>query len=85
MADTDEKTKGSSASSRRETDEEQNRGFSVLDGLRIIVGLLLLNCLLSYFITGDSFLWGYKPWWIRPNALVAKLVGQHDIRSSSFH
>lgn len=44
-------------------------GFGVLDALRIIGGLLLLNCLLSYFITNDSVLWGWRPWFIRPKVL----------------
>ncbi|KXT18480.1 hypothetical protein AC579_2260 [Pseudocercospora musae] len=51
----------------------EETSVSVLDGIRIVAGLLALNCLLSYFITGNSFLWGYNPWWSRPNALAAKL------------
>lgn len=42
-------------------------GISVVDVLRILGGLFLLNCLLSYFITNDSVLWGWRPWFVRPN------------------
>lgn len=49
-------------------------GVSVIDVLRILGGLLLLNCLLSYFITNDSVLWGWRPWFVRPNALMARIV-----------
>jgi hypothetical protein len=37
-------------------------------------GLFLLNCLLSYFITNDSVLWGYRPWFVRPAVLMRYLV-----------
>jgi hypothetical protein len=40
-----------------------------LDIARLIVGLLLVNVLLSYFITGDSYTWGYRAWWLRPRTL----------------
>ncbi|EME85560.1 uncharacterized protein MYCFIDRAFT_150623 [Pseudocercospora fijiensis CIRAD86] len=64
-------TRRETKSSTEQTKEENSITF--LDGLRILAGLLVLNCLLSYFITGDSFLWNYTPWWSRPNALAAKL------------
>ncbi len=41
-------------------------GLSLLDILRILAGLLILNSSLSYFITNDSFLWGYRPWFLQP-------------------
>ena len=53
-------------------------GLSVLDVLRILGGLFLLNCLLSYFITNDSVFWGWRPWFIRPKVVMRWLV-----RSSS--
>jgi hypothetical protein len=49
-------------------------GLSVLDVLRIIVGLLLLNSMLSYFVTTNSFLWGWKPWFSKPRAVMRWLV-----------
>jgi hypothetical protein len=45
-----------------------------MDILRIVGGLFLLNCLLSYFITNDSVLWGYRPWFVRPAVLMRYLV-----------
>ncbi|EMC92170.1 hypothetical protein BAUCODRAFT_38198 [Baudoinia panamericana UAMH 10762] len=49
--------------------------FSVLDALRIIGGLVVLNCLLSYFITGDSVLWGWRPWFTRPTVVMRYFQG----------
>ncbi|KAK3112412.1 hypothetical protein LTR53_011335 [Teratosphaeriaceae sp. CCFEE 6253] len=43
--------------------------LSILDLLRIVGGLFLLNCLLSYFITNDSVLWGWRPWFVRPQLI----------------
>lgn len=53
--------------------DEDSNGFSVLDGFRIVFGLLLISSLLSYFINGNIF-WNHNAWWTRPRALVAKLV-----------
>ncbi|KAL1582376.1 hypothetical protein WHR41_08878 [Cladosporium halotolerans] len=50
-------------------------GVGVVDVLRILGGLFLLNCLLSYFITNDSVLWGYRPWFVRPAAVMRYLQG----------
>ncbi|KJY01251.1 cytochrome b5-like Heme/Steroid binding domain-containing protein [Zymoseptoria brevis] len=47
--------------------------ITILDCFRLVFGLLLLNSLLSYFVTGDSYSWNYHPWWLRPKALAAKL------------
>lgn len=58
--------------STRKQDEEPI--ITTIDCFRILFGLLLLNSLLSYFITGDSYMWNYNPYWIRPKALAAKLV-----------
>lgn len=49
---------------------EKKQSISVLDILRLIAGLIVLNCALSYFITNDSFLWGWKPWFVRPKAVM---------------
>ena len=45
-----------------------------MDILRVVGGLFLLNCLLSYFITNDSVLWGYRPWFVRPAVLMRYIV-----------
>ncbi|EME47914.1 hypothetical protein DOTSEDRAFT_113808, partial [Dothistroma septosporum NZE10] len=46
--------------------------LSVVDGFRIVFGLLLISSLLSYFINGNIF-WNHNAWWTRPRALAAKL------------
>ncbi|GMF09419.1 unnamed protein product [[Candida] boidinii] len=42
-----------------DTKKDSNIRFSILDILRILIGLLLLNIIISYFIT-SSLTWGYK-------------------------
>lgn len=39
--------------------------ISVLDLCRVIFLLVLTSCALSYYITTDSVLWGYKPKFLR--------------------
>ncbi|KAM0713858.1 hypothetical protein Q7P37_010820 [Cladosporium fusiforme] len=51
------------------------KGITVVDVLRILGGLFLLNCLLSYFITNDSVLWGWRPWFIRPGQVMSFFQG----------
>ncbi|CAK3864634.1 cytochrome b5 [Lecanosticta acicola] len=72
-SETPHKPDSPGADASKKDDHQQSTGITLLDGLRILVGLLLLNVLLSYFITGDSFFWGHRAWWTRPNALIAKL------------
>ncbi|WEW54649.1 hypothetical protein PRK78_000069 [Emydomyces testavorans] len=55
-------------------DEESNR-ISILDIFRLISLLLITSSALSYFITGDSLLWGYKPWFTRWPVLITRLRG----------
>ncbi|KAL9107784.1 MAG: hypothetical protein Q9187_008383, partial [Circinaria calcarea] len=45
--------------------------FSILDILRLLAGLLLLNCTVSYFVTNDSIFWGYRPAITRPERVRA--------------
>jgi hypothetical protein len=52
----------------------KSAGVGVMDILRIVGGLFLLNCLLSYFITNDSVLWGWRPWFVRPGVVMRYLV-----------
>ncbi|KAI5813979.1 hypothetical protein BZA77DRAFT_250712 [Pyronema omphalodes] len=43
-------------------DENEDSGISFVDILRVIMGLLLLSCTFSWFITdGESISWGYRP------------------------
>jgi predicted heme/steroid binding protein len=55
--------------------DEDSIGLSVIDILRLLAGGLLLNCLLSYFITSNSLTWGWRPWFIRPQVLLRYLQG----------
>lgn len=55
-------------------DPDANPTITLLDGLRILVGLALLSGLLSYFVTGNSVVWGYNAWWTQPKAVAASLV-----------
>lgn len=66
---TTEKSRGEIKSRGSITDG--SGGIGVLDILRVLGGLLLLNCALSWFITNDSVLWGYRPWFTRPDTLRA--------------
>ena len=54
-------------------DEGPSR-LSLLDVLRVLGGLFLLSSTLSYFITGNSILWGYRPAFTRPARIKAWLV-----------
>ena len=69
-----EKTDGSRSGQVAPPSKKNGGGLGVLDILRIISGAFLLNCLLSYFITNDSMLWGYRPWFIRPKVVMRWLV-----------
>jgi hypothetical protein len=71
---TEKKSKGRSSSSK-------NGGVGVMDVLRILGGLFLLNCLLSYFITNDSVLWGWRPWFVRPGQVMRYFVSLELVRS----
>ncbi|KAL8830452.1 MAG: hypothetical protein Q9191_001414 [Dirinaria sp. TL-2023a] len=57
--------------------EEENHpriSISTLDILRVLAGLCLLSITLSYFLTGTSILWGYRPAYTRPARIKAWLV-----------
>jgi hypothetical protein len=59
--------------------------IGVLDVLRVLGGLFLLSSVLSYFITNDSILWGYRPGFTRLAWLKARLVcfeNPHRVLSS---
>lgn len=75
MAEDSEKTDRKSNGGKGKS--EENTGIGVIDIFRIIAGLLLLNCIASYFVTGDSVTWNYRPWWIRPKILAARLVRRY--------
>ena len=65
------------ASTKDVGDQVEDAGpvISILDVLRIILTLCVASCALSYYITsGESVLWGYRPWVTRPQELKAYFV-----------
>lgn len=48
--------------------------ISLLDILRLLAGALLLSGTLSYLITQESLLWGWRPAFTRPARIRAFLV-----------
>ncbi|GAB7343865.1 hypothetical protein MBLNU457_1830t2 [Dothideomycetes sp. NU457] len=68
-ADSDKPTKGST------TAPKSDARFKVTDILRILGGLLVLSAAASYFVTGNSVSWGYRPWWSKPRHLQRYLSG----------
>ena len=54
--------------------EDGPNHLSVLDVLRVLGGLFLLSSTLSYFITGNSVLWDYRPAITRPARIKAWFV-----------
>ncbi|CAL5867013.1 uncharacterized protein PFLUO_LOCUS1225 [Penicillium psychrofluorescens] len=56
----------SSASSKSERDHDQDPVISVLDLIRVALALVVASCGLSYYMTsGESMLWGHRPWYTR--------------------
>jgi predicted heme/steroid binding protein len=53
---------------------KKTSGFGVTDVLRILGGILLLNCALSYFVTSSSLTWGWRPWYSKPGVVATWLV-----------
>ncbi|KAF2148413.1 cytochrome b5 [Myriangium duriaei CBS 260.36] len=64
-----------SVPSKIQAEDDSSARIKVTDILRILGGLALLNCTLSYFITGDSFGWGYRPWWSKPTQVSSWVKG----------
>ncbi|KAF2735662.1 hypothetical protein EJ04DRAFT_542923 [Polyplosphaeria fusca] len=57
-------------------EDEQKTGFSVLDVLRVLGGVALLSCGMSYLsMNGESMTWGYNPWWTRAREWKALVQG----------
>ncbi|KAF2120239.1 hypothetical protein BDV96DRAFT_566913 [Lophiotrema nucula] len=51
---------------KEEAAEQKASGFTLLDILRVLGGIVLLSCGMSYLTSsGDSLTWGYNPWWTR--------------------
>lgn len=54
--------------------KKKSSGFSFTDVLRVLGGILLLNCALSYFVTSSSLTWGWRPWYSKPAVVASWLV-----------
>ncbi|KAI9838084.1 MAG: hypothetical protein M1819_006239 [Sarea resinae] len=68
---------GAKKGSKAAADSEDETSVTMLDIVRLVVGLVLLSTVLSYFVTsGTSFVWGVKrPWWAKPAQLQAYING----------
>ncbi|KAL1302817.1 hypothetical protein AAFC00_003154 [Neodothiora populina] len=55
--------------------KNNTNSLGVTDVLRILGGLLLLNCAISYFVTNSSVTWGWRPWYSKPGELRAWMAG----------
>lgn len=62
------------ASEQIKAEDKSANKFKLMDLVRILGGLVLLNCALSYFITADPYAWGYRPWWINPSQVQRWIV-----------
>ncbi|PKY09220.1 heme/steroid binding domain protein [Aspergillus campestris IBT 28561] len=59
------KSPSSSATPRSKNNGSRGGGISVLDIFRVLLTLVVASCGLSYYMTGESVLWGYRPWYTR--------------------
>lgn len=73
-ASKDEPTASGQQTKSKSKESSSGNAITVVDVLRILGGLFLLNCLLSYFVTNDSVLWGWRPWFIRPGQVMSYFV-----------
>lgn len=83
-ADTQKSESSAATTSAKSTGKRstpKNGGVGVMDILRVVGGLFLLNCLLSYFITNDSVLWGWRPWFVRPGVVKSYFVSATERRN----
>ncbi len=56
--------------------EDTGRVISILDLLRVVLTLIGVTCAVSYYLTsGDSLIYGYKPWFAKPAALMRYIQG----------
>ncbi|KAI9753511.1 MAG: hypothetical protein M4579_005108 [Chaenotheca gracillima] len=69
----------SKQSGRAKTEDDDSAPVTFSGVLRILVGLLILNSALSYFVTSEGFFWGYRPAWTRSSTVKAWLRGPTDL------
>ncbi|KAI9889913.1 MAG: hypothetical protein M1814_004636 [Vezdaea aestivalis] len=60
-------------------DESTSIGITILDIIRVVLGVLLVNSLLSYYVTSDSIFWNYRPRWTRPAHIKAYFKGPVEL------
>jgi hypothetical protein len=74
-----EPTKTKSKSEHIKDEGETGTGLRVTDILQVLLGLFILSSAFSWFITGESILWGLKPWFTQPSQIKSWLVsfGRH--------
>lgn len=66
---------GSATSSSRAQDGKPTASrITLLDILRILGGILIVSAGTSWMVTGDSVMWGYKPWWTRWQSIYSLVV-----------
>ncbi|KAI1005883.1 hypothetical protein K3495_g2337 [Podosphaera aphanis] len=84
-----EKTSKSKLKSAAELAKAEDRAIPLLDIFRSLVLVALIGCLVSYFVTGESFVWSIeRPSWTRLVALKSLLNGPKqytDEQLSSFN
>ena len=69
---------------QRRTDDENDHRISLLDILRVIASVIVFSCSLSYYMTnGESYLWGYRPWFTRWPVMKAYLVRSLESRKTT--
>lgn len=62
------------AQARIAKEDDDGRFISPLDILRVLFALSLFVGAFSYFLTSDSFLMGYKPWFTNVPAVMSYFV-----------
>ncbi|KAH7055859.1 cytochrome b5-like heme/steroid binding domain-containing protein [Macrophomina phaseolina] len=73
--DTKRKTTTTTARGSSSTEADDIGRVTVLDVLRVLGGLVLLSFALSWFVTGESVLWGWRPWFSRVDGIKAWMRG----------
>ena len=56
------------------TSASASNAISVYDVLRLVLGLFVVSCALSFYVTGDGLFWGHRPWFTRVDVVKAWLV-----------
>ncbi|KAL1963889.1 hypothetical protein VTN77DRAFT_7695 [Rasamsonia byssochlamydoides] len=65
-AEKDRKQQQKQPTRRVNYDDDDGRLISLLDIIRVLVTLVLASCGMSYYMTsGESLIWGYRPWFTR--------------------